>query len=470
MDSKRLTTFVDEVWDDSIVPTLCDYIEVPCKSPHFDPDWERHGYLSEAAEQLERWAAASGVSGLTHRIVTLPGRTPLLLCIVEGTGAGNALLYGHYDKQPEFTGWRDGLAPWKPVIRDDRLYGRGGADDGYALFGSLTAIAALQAQEIPHPRCVVFIEGCEESGSFDLPPYMDALAEEIGTPDLVVCLDAECGNYDQLWLTNSLRGMLIGTLTVQVLEEGVHSGVAGGVVPSSFRLLRQVLERVESSVTGALHEALNAPIPDAMRAQAEQVAEVLGELTVGRFPWAGATNAGPASHADLILANAWAPSLGVVGLDGAPATKDAGNTLRPLTAAKLAFRLPPTLDAEVAANAVKGALEDAPPHDAEVSFDVQDTAGGWAAPPAAAWLTKALDTASQAHFGAPLMAMGTGGTIPFMKMLGDRFAGVQFAVTGVLGPNSNAHGPNEFLDIPTGKRVTASISHALAALAEKQTR
>lgn len=469
VDGRRLAGFVDEVWDDSIVPTLCDYIKVPCKSPHFDPDWEQHGYLREAAEQLERWAAASGVRGLTHRIVTLPGRTPLLLCVVKGTGPGNALLYGHYDKQPEFTGWREGLAPWKPVIRDGRLYGRGGADDGYAMFGSLTAIAALQSQGIPHPRCVVFIEGCEESGSFDLPPYMDALAEEIGTPDLVVCLDAECGNYDQLWLTNSLRGMLIGTLTVQVLEEGVHSGVAGGIVPSSFRLLRQVLERVENAFTGELHPALNATIPDAMRSQAEQVAGVLGDLTVQRFPWAGNAGAGARSHAELILANAWRPSLGVVGLDGAPATKDAGNTLRPFTAAKLAFRLPPTLDAAGAGAAVKQALEGEPPHLAEVKFEVQDTAGGWAAPPVADWLTNALDTASRAHFGAPLMAMGTGGTIPFMKMLGDRFPGVQFAVTGVLGPNSNAHGPNEFLDIPTGKRVTACISHALAALTAQRT-
>ena len=469
-DSSQVRRTIAEMWDDSIVPALVDYVRIPCKSPAFEPDWQAHGHLQEAVAHLGAWAAASGVRGLAQRVFALPGRTPVLLCEVAAAGAGNGnvLLYGHYDKQPEFDGWAEGLGPWQPVLRDGRLYGRGAADDGYACFSALAAIAALQAAGLPHPRCLVLIEGCEESGSFDLPHYMDALAADIGKPDVVVCLDAECGNYDQLWLTTSLRGALAGTLTVRVLTEGVHSGAAGGIVPSSFRLLRQLIERVESASSGALIDALRVPIPTAVRQQAAAVADTLGAMNVERFPWAGDTGPAPVPPAELVLANTWRPSLAVVGLDGAPATAAAGNTLRPFTAVKLVFRLPPTLDAVAAAAELKTAFEERPPHGAAVAFECEHPQTGWRAPPTAPWLLRALEEASTMCFGAPLMTMGTGGTIPFMKMLGDRYRDVQFVVTGVLGPHSNAHGPNEFLDIATGKRVTAAVAHALHDAATRE--
>ena len=470
MNTQHISQFVDRAWDSSVLPTLEEYIRIPNKSPAFEPDWQTLPHMRNAARLLDRWVDECGVRGLTHRIVTLPGRTPLLYCDIASSGATEqtTLLYGHYDKQPEFDGWEEGLGPWQPVMRDGRLYGRGGADDGYALFASLAAIAALQAQDLPHPRCVLLIEGCEESGSFDLPYYMDALADDIGRPDLVVCLDAECGNYDQLWLTTSLRGAVSGTLTVQVLTEGVHSGAAGGIVPSSFRILRALIERVENAETGALAAPLNTSIPDAVRREAAAVAATLGALCTSRFPWAGKTRSADLSGADLVLANTWGPSLAVVGLGGAPAVADAGNTLRPATAAKLVFRLPPTVDADEAAAAIKQILEDAPPYDAEVTFAVDHPMGGWHSPTRAPWLDAALDEASQTYFGAALMTMGTGGTIPFMRMLGERFPDVQFAVTGVLGPKSNAHGPNEFLHVATAKRVTACVAHLLAASVNRQ--
>ena len=463
--SSQVRRTIGATWDDSILPALVDYVRIPCKSPAFDSDWEARGHLQAAADHLAAWAAASGVRGLAQRIVALPRRTPVLLCEVAGAGAGNVLLYGHYDKQPEFDGWHDGLGPWQPVLRAGRLYGRGAADDGYACFSALAAIGALQAAGLPTPRCLVLIEGCEESGSFDLPHYMDALAADIGQPDLVVCLDAECGNYDQLWLTTSLRGALAGTLTVRVLTEGVHSGAAGGIVPSSFRLLRQLVERVENAASGELIEALGVAIPPAVRQQAEAVARTLGAMNVERFPWAGNTAPAPVSPPELVLANTWRPSLAVVGLDGAPPGASAGNTLRPFTAAKLVFRLPPTLDADAAAAELKAVLEGDAPHGASVAFECERPQTGWQAPPIAPWLRRALEEASTKCFGAPLMTMGTGGTIPFMKMLGDRYRNVQFLVTGVLGPHSNAHGPNEFLDIATGKRVTEAVAHVLHATA-----
>ena len=466
MNAHQISQFVAGLWDARIVPALHEYIRIPNVSPAFAPDWEARGHMQAAARLVAEYADDCGVQGLRHRVETLPGRTPVWIGEVPGTGPGNVLLYGHYDKQPPFEGWREGLSPWQPVLRDGRLYGRGGADDGYAAFASLAAIAALQEQGLPHPRCFLLIEGSEESGSIDLPAYMETLAEEIGTPDLVVCLDAECGNYEQLWLTTSLRGMVAGTLRVQVLTEGVHSGAAGGIVPSSFRLLRQLLERVEDANSGAI-AALGVPVPPAVHAQAKQVAETLGALNTQRFPWAGGTRPGDVDAAELVLANTWAPSLEVVGLDGVPPVADAGNTLRPHTTAKLVFRLPPLLDADAAGRRIKALLERDPPHGAEVEFALETPHDGWHAPPLVPWLEAALREASEQHFHAPLRSMGTGGTIPFMQMLGERFPQVQFAVTGVLGPESNAHGPNEFLHIETGKRVTACVVHALQALATR---
>ncbi len=467
--SADLQQFIAERWRRSIVPALCDYIRIPNKSPAFDPDWAAAGHMRRAVDLLDAWAQGAGVAGLVTEVVMLPGRTPLLYAEVPATGGaeGTVLLYGHYDKQPEFDGWRTGLAPWEPVLDQGRLYGRGGADDGYALFGSLTAIAALDAAGLPHARCVLLIEGCEESGSYDLPHYVDHLASRIGTPELVICLDAECGNYEQLWVTNSLRGLLPGVLEVRVLREGQHSGAAGGIVPSSFRLLRQVLERIERAEDGALHPALSVPVPDTALVELRAVADALGRSVIDRFPWAGGTQPESDDIVQLLVNNAWGASLATVGFGGAPEIGQAGNTLRPGTQAKLVIRLPPTLDADAVAPVIKKILERNPPRGAEITFHVETPQSGWAAPPLSPWLARALEDASQRWFSRPAMFMGMGGTIPFMKMLGDRYPGVQFMVTGVLGPASNAHGPNEFLELATAERLTGCVAEVLIAHARR---
>ncbi len=460
-----LTPFIEDIWARSIMPVLRDYIRIPNVSPAFDPDWAQQGYMDDAVTLLDSWSETVPLAAATRRIVRLPGRTPLLLMQIPASPGCEAtpttLLYGHYDKQPAFTGWLPGLGPWEPVERDGRLYGRGGADDGYALFASLTAIAALQQSGLPHGRCVLLIEGCEESGSFDLPHYVAALKEEIGEPGLVICLDAECGNYDQLWVTTSLRGMLPGVLRVEILSEGQHSGAAGGIVPSSFRILRGLIERIEDAATGALHDVLRAEAPAWARTELERAGAVLGEQLSSRFPWVPGAGPQDLSPTQLLLANTWEPSLAVVGLDGAPAIGDAGNTLRPGTAAKLVLRLPPSLPAEAAAESVKALLEADPPYGARVSFDLETPQTGWCAPETAPWLKAALASASEQYFGRPPMYMGMGGTIPFMKMLADAYPGVQFLVTGVLGPGSNAHGPNEYLDLATARRLTGCVASVL---------
>lgn len=462
MDNSKTAEFVNAMWDDSIIPEIAEYIKVPNKSPHFDPDWEKHGHMETAVEMLEAWCKTQPIMDMTIEIVRIEGRTPLLFIDIPGQSDDVVLLYGHYDKQPEFSGWDDDLDPWTPVIKDGKLYGRGGADDGYAVFGSLTAIRALQEQGIPHAHCVVIVEGCEESGSFDLPYYIDLLEDRIGSPDLVVCLDAECGNYDQLWCTTSLRGNLTGTLRVDVLTEGVHSGTASGVVPSSFRTARQLISRIEDESSGQIKlDALHADIPEQRLDQAGKAAETLQELVYEKFPWAVDSPAPSESHTELLLNNTWRPTLAVTGQEGMPDLVNAGNVLLPYTVLKLSFRLPPTVDADEAAVAVKKVLEADTPPLVGVEFDADSSMAGWNAPEIAPWLEASMQKASNAFFGKPSMYMGTGGTIPFMGMLGERFPKAQFLITGLLGPKSNAHGPNEFLHIETGKRLTSCVAQVL---------
>lgn len=473
MNATQLQNYIGQVWDDSIVPTLCDYIRIPNKSANFDPQWAEHGYMEAAAELLRQWCVNQAWPGTRVDVVRLPDRSPLLLIEVPAThdytGSDCVLLYGHMDKQPEFTGWSEGLSPWTPVIRDGRLYGRGGADDGYAVFASLLALNALAQQSIAHARCVIVIESGEESGSPDLPVYIDALADRIGEPSLVVCLDAECGNYGQFWCTTSLRGNLIGTLTVSVLSEGVHSGMASGIAPSSFRVMRQLLDRIEDAATGRLLlDALYTTIPDDRQQQVRAAARALGAEIHSKIPLLPGMQPMASDPVELLLNSTWRPTLSVTGVAGIPSVQDAGNVLRPMTALVLSFRLPPQIDPERAAREVKRTLEASPPYGARVSFDIESSMGGWNAPSTSPWLQQAIQSASRQYFGADAMYMGTGGSIPFMGMLSEKFPATQFLVTGVLGPHSNAHGPNEFLDIATGKKVTACVAQVIAEHAQQR--
>ncbi|WP_149194914.1 M20 family metallopeptidase [Luteimonas suaedae] len=466
MDASKVDRYVSEKWDDDIVPQLVEYIRIPNKSPMFDADWVAHGYMEDAVTLMERWAKAQPIPGMRVDVVRLESRTPLIFIEIPAAHGGSdddcVLLYGHLDKQPEMTGWDDDLGPWKPVLRDQKLYGRGGADDGYAIYGSLAAILALHEQQLPHARCVVLIEACEESGSYDLPAYVDHLAERIGKPSLVVCLDSGCGNYEQLWCTTSLRGLAGGNLTVKVLEEGVHSGDASGVVPSSFRLLRQLLSRIEDEASGRiLVEGLHAEIPTERLQQARRAAEVLGTAVYDKFPLLPGLKPMHDDLAELVLNRTWRPALSVTGVGGIPTLDSAGNVLRPQTAVKLSLRLPPTVDGRRAGALLQEALLQDPPNGATVTLELEKAATGWNAPALSHWLDRAIDEASRAFYGQPAMYMGEGGSIPFMGMLGEKFPGAQFMITGVLGPHSNAHGPNEFLHIPMGKRVTACVARVL---------
>ncbi len=476
-EASALAAFAAETWDTQIVPALTDYIAVPAKSPMFDADWQRHGHIERVVRDAAQWVERQGIDGLRLEVIRLEGRTPVVFFELPATKPGSTdtvCLYGHLDKQPEFNGWRNDLGPWTPKYENGLLYGRGGADDGYAIYAALTAIMGLDRQGIPRPRCVGLIETCEESGSPDLPAYIDLLRPRLGNVGLVVCLDSGAGNYDQLWLTTSLRGNVTGTLKVEILTEGVHSGDASGLVPSSFRILRQVLDRLEDSKTGRLLPgSLHCEVPADRLQQARAAAETLGDAVWKTYPWACGADGGPTlptttDPVEALINRSWKPTLSVTGVDGFPELKNAGNVLRPFTAFKLSLRLPPLVDAGEAAATLKTLLEDNAPYNARVTFAADGRgeargASGWNAPALAPWLENALNAASQTHFGAPCGYIGQGGTIPLMSMLQRGFPAAQMMVCGVLGPKSNAHGPNEFLHVPYGKRLTAAVAQVIAA-------
>ena len=478
LNAARALDQVSRQWDGDILRQLQDYIAIPAKSPGFDKDWSAHGHIETVLRNAAAWVEAQKVEGLSLEIVRLPGRTPVLFFEVPATraaseGSATVLMYGHMDKQPEFSGWRADLGPWSPKYEDGKLYGRGSADDGYAVYASIAALQAVKAQGVPHPRIVGLIETCEESGSYDLLPYIDALRTRLGDVGLVICLDSGAGNYDQLWLTTSLRGMASGTLKVQVLTEGVHSGDASGLVPSSFRIMRQVLDRLEDSATGRLLPAsFHCEVPADRLSQARATAAILGDEVYKRFPWAHADCGGSTAFAlptttdpvQALINRTWTPTLSVTGAEGFPSLQDAGNVLRPYTAFKLSLRLPPLVDAAQAVQELKTLLEDNAPYQAVVTFEPGSAATGWNAPASTPWFEQALHSASQAHFGAPCGYIGQGGTIPLMNMLSEGFPQAQMMVCGVLGPRSNAHGPNEFLHVPYAKRLTAAVAQVIACM------
>ena len=349
MDSAKTRDIASGLWDSQIVPQLVDYIKIPNKSPMFDAQWAQHGYMDQAVALMETWAKAQPIAGMQVEVIRLPGRTPLIFIDIPGSGEDCVLLYGHLDKQPEMTGWSAHLGPWKPVIEGDRLYGRGGADDGYAIFGCLAAITALKAQQVEHSRCVVMIEACEESGSRAASPfYVDHLAARIGKPSLVVCLDSGCGNYDQLWPTTSLGAVLPAAISPsRCSTKACTPAMPPASSPRVFRITCAcpLLSRLEDEVSGKVKpQELYVEIPAQRVEQARLTAQVLGDAIYSKFPFVDGMRPLEFDVAELALNRTWRPALAVTGIAGIPPLDSAGNVLRPFTAGQIvAARLPPTL-------------------------------------------------------------------------------------------------------------------------------
>ena len=465
-------SFVDQAWA-AAVPTMMEYVAIPARSPMFDPAWEANGHLASAAHLLRDWAVAQGVDGATVELIEPAGLTPVLLVEIPATDAALAdrtvLMYGHLDKQPEMLPWSDGLGPWTPVLRGERLYGRGGADDGYSIVAALIAVQAVREAGGRHARIVVLIEASEESSSVHLEQHLTTLLPRFGNAELVIALDSFCESYDRLWTTTSTRGVAGGVLEIEVCLDDPHSGRASGVLPSSFRIVRQLLDRIEDSASGeVLVRAANVEIPGYRLDEAAVAAASFPALSTSFRPLPGVRSM-RADATDELVAETWRPALEVIGVDGLPPVADAGNVFRSRLAVKLSLRVPPTADVWAVGDELKSLLEADPPYGAKVALRDGARGPGWAAPEFAPWLARATADASLQHFGAPVASCGVGGTIPFMGMLGEPFPDAQFLLVGVLGPGSNAHGPDEFLDLPTARRVTACVADVLRAHAERDT-
>jgi acetylornithine deacetylase/succinyl-diaminopimelate desuccinylase-like protein len=472
MGQNRVRDVIAQTWADEVVPSLSGLIAIPALSPSFDPSWATTGYLRAAVDHVASWVGSRGL-GARYEVVELDGRSPLLLIDVPATvgaaGQGTVLLYGHLDKQPALGKWSAGLGPWQPVLRDGRLYGRGSADDGYSGYAAVTALEAVRASGGEHARAVILLETGEESGSPDLPAYLEYLSDRLGDVNLVICLDAGGGtDYKRLWLTSSLRGAVMATVTVRVLDDGVHSGIASGIVPSSFRIMRQLLDRLEDSATGEVKlPEMNVPIPEGRRADA-QAFVALDPDAVGRgIPFVQGMTAASPDLAELTLNNTWRPTLSVIGGDGLPESKLAPAVLRPATSLRLSFRTPPTVDAAAARAALEKALTTEVPYGAQVEVSDFVTLNGWTAPEPSPWLASALDELTGSVFSEPYRQLGIGGGIPFMEMLGRRYDGADFVVTGALGVDSNMHVPDEWLNLEYAEQVTAAVVRILSAHASR---
>jgi acetylornithine deacetylase/succinyl-diaminopimelate desuccinylase-like protein len=459
---------VERSWAGEVLPSLAGLVEIPALSPAFDPAWAEHGQLRAAVDHVQAWIAAAGVPGASLEVVELPGRSPLLLVDVPATaGAGDrgtVLLYGHLDKQPPVGGWADGLGPWTPVFRDGKLFGRGVVDDGYSAYAATTALEAVRAAGGEHARAVLLLETGEESGSPDLPAYMERLAGRLGNVTFVVCLDGGGGDYERMWLISSLRGLVKFTVTVRVLDSAQHSGLASGIVPSSFRILRQLLDRVEDAATGEIGiPEMNAPIPADRRAQAEALAALDPGGLKRLYPLVAGMHPAAEDDVELILNNTWRPTLSVTGAAGLPEPAQAGNVLRTATSLTLSLRTPPLADAKAAGAAVVQALTTDVPYGAAVEISDFVAENGWNAPAFAPWLSAAMDSVSDRVFGKEYGSLGIGGSIPFMEMLGRRYPDAQIVVTGALGADSNAHVPDEWLNIGFAQQITQAVAHLLDA-------
>ncbi len=465
-DMDGLLSMSDEIWEQSILPSLSNFIEIKALSPLFEPDWDKLGELDATIDLFCEWVERQELDGLTYSVHRIEDRSPVLLITVEGTGPGEVVFYSHLDKQPSKPElWSEGLGPLSAVRRGPWLFGRGSIDDGYGGYLCVAALKLLQNSNTPHPKCSFLIETCEESGSYDLPPYLEALKEDLGEPDMIVVMDSGGPDYEHIWITEALRGLISGTLSIKVSHEGIHSGTSGGSIPSSFRIARTLLDRVEDSNSGQiLIPEMHVDISDDLRKKAESLAGVVGNSLWDQLPTVDSLKPVSEDTADMILGMNWQPSLCVIGADGLPSVQVAGNVLRTNTDLKLSFRIPPGVDADTIEPILKETLEKDPPYGAQVTFSPDSSANGFHSPPLEGEVRRAI-TESSVHFtGKPPLATWIGGTIPFMAMMQSRYPSAKFLCTGASGPGNNAHGPDEKLHIPSAKRLTAVLATTVAAI------
>jgi acetylornithine deacetylase/succinyl-diaminopimelate desuccinylase-like protein len=451
-----------------VFPALCEFVSIPNLSPFYDPDNATVAETERVIQLVSDWAALH-VPEARIECLRKPGLWPVLLIDVPGDDDTSVLCYGHLDKQPPMEGWSEGLGPRDPIVRGHKLYGRGAVDDGYAAFAYLVALRALRAQGRRRPRCLLVLETTEESQSIHLPQYFEDIFDRAGDVQLVVCLDSVCGDYERLWYTTSIRGAVMGELRVGILAVPVHSGHASPIAASPLRVARSLLSRLEDEASGEISDpALNAAIPQQVRRGLQTAASIIGRGVFDELAFCPGVSPTVEDPLKALTVNTWAPALSITGIDGLPSVNFAGNVTVPSVSLKLSTRLPPTAPAKVAAERMKQLFETDPPYGAQVSFEVTGASDGWWAGELPGWLLREVDAASNRHFGASAAPIGVGGSIPFIKPLADGFPGVPILVAGLIGPEANAHGADESLDMPACRQLTASLTDILEAICKER--
>eukprot|EP01083_Nonionella_stella_P046907 125601_1 len=474
MDSKStfcasVEKFVANEWETNALPALEDFVRIPNTSPEFNGS---PADALKAAQFMKAYVDKQEMAGCTADLRTCGDKTPMLVITIDGTDGSNdtVLSYGHMDKQPGLGGWSVG-GPTDPVRVGDKLYGRGAVDDGYSMFAYITALKALKAQGTKHCRMVITMEAGEESGSPDMIYWLDQLKDHIGTNvSLVICLDSGCGNYDQLWITPSLRGMMAGDLKVSMLREQLHSGEGSGVIADTARVHRMLLNRVEDVNTGYVTvPETHCVIPEAHQNYVDKATCILKEGVFNEMPLLAGIKPVTDDCKQLLMNQLWEPTMTVIANDhGSLPPLPGSNIIRTETNMRLSFRLPPCVVPEKALEAVKATLLKEPlPYGAKVTFENTMMGSGWASNSAAGgWLETSITDSSTTFFGKAAAFKGMGGSIPIINDFQGRYTDAEIIVSGVAGPQSNMHAVNETLDVPAVKKLTSAFAKILADHAE----
>eukprot|EP00824_Muranothrix_gubernata_P021667 TRINITY_DN479_c0_g1_i1.p1 TRINITY_DN479_c0_g1~~TRINITY_DN479_c0_g1_i1.p1 ORF type:complete len:483 (+),score=91.68 TRINITY_DN479_c0_g1_i1:3-1451(+) len=462
---QQIKSFVEKNWEESVLPSLKDFIRIPNITPTLDSTWETNGNAEKAVKLVYDWVEKQNLKGAKMEILKEPGKPHTIFIEIDAQGGNtkNVMLYAHMDKMPPSEGeWDEGLSPYEPVIKDGLMYGRGCADDGYGVYACILPIKACQEMGIPHPRCVIVFESAEESASLHLTYYIEKLKDRIKTPDLIVCLDSGAGDYDHLWITSTLRGCMNIGMKVSLMEKGVHSGDGSGVVPDSFRICRVLLDRLEDPKTGVVIDEFQSPLSEKREKQLRESAKILGKTLVEDMPLLEGCKPFHPDVTEMVINKSWKAMLCITGAESLPNLENAGNVLRPTTTLKMSMRLPPPLNPYKAMEKAKEILSKDVPHNAKVEFIGNFCAPGLECPMLSPELEKSLDDSAKTFMGHPALYMGEGGSIPFMAMLHEMYPSTQIIVTGILGPGNNAHGPNEMLNIDYTKKLMMCITKVFA--------
>ena len=466
VNKEKTNENIDAKWDDWYVKGLSDFIRVPNLSPNYDEEFLTNGRIEQAAECVDGYINQLQIEGITKHYFQPDGMSPMVVYTVEPTQGctKNIMIYGHLDKQPWMEGWDEGLGPCEPVIRGEYLYGRGGADDGYAPFSAMLAVKNLQQQGVMLPRIALVLETEEESGSENLLDLLEAAKEVIGTPDYCFCMDSGAFDYNQLWLTSSLRGVCIVSLEVEFAKGGYHSGEVGGIIPETFRVARALLNRVDNAETGMVCDDLQVEIPQWARDEAVVMAGHSGAEMHTKYNYhEGCVPMNADNLAEMYLNNTWRPNLSITGASGLPDVAIAGNVVRASTKLKLSMRLPPSAKPDEAEAKLTEILTTNVPHNAKVTVKGGHAGQGWCMKAMDPWLNAVVKKSGSDFFdGKDTGTYGMGGSIPFLAELGNMYPSTNIMALGLIGPKANAHAPNECINLTYAKKLTKALSHLIA--------